>query len=78
MLFKATYYLGEHYVATREGRVFFGIRNVNSGSGVGCDLLAGSDTQTNTYEDGVRPVVYLKTDLQLKQGDEINHWTMVK
>lgn len=61
------YWLGSPYVCTYTGFAYFGLRLVGSGF-VNIYDLYYSDGTTNTDYFGVRPVVYLKSDLVVVAG----------
>ena len=65
-----SYWLGSPYVNCAGGHVSFGLRFVVNG-GVDGNDLAGSDGDENTGSYGLRPVVSLKSEIQLDSDGKI-------
>ena len=67
---KVSYWLASSYVTTISSLAGFGMRSVYSYGNVYYDNLYGSYGRVNSPSRGVRPVVSLKSDIQLGEGTE--------
>lgn len=70
-------WLGSQYIYTTTGYNSFGIRGFSNGHSVGGYYLFYSYGFNRTYGSGIRPVVYLEQEVQLKENG-VNKWTIVK
>ena len=75
------YWLGSQYIYTYTGNVDFGVRYVgadenSSGDFIRGHCLFGSNYYMNTYNYGVRPIVYLKSDIQIMKSND--SWTILE
>ncbi len=75
------YWLGSQYIYTYTGNVDFGVRYVGADENSSVDFirghcLFGSNYYMNTYNYGVRPIVYLKSDIQIMKSND--SWTILE
>lgn len=64
---KQYYWLATQFVNTYEGDIGFGVRMIHSGYVRGNRMFNSNGTTYSNY-DGIRPIVYLKENLQLTDG----------
>lgn len=73
------YWLGANWITTTNGYLEYGIRVVGSGRyvGVGAALAKSYDLPASNHM-GVRPVVYLNSNIKLKATEKANHFEIIK
>ena len=67
------YWLASYYASARSDFVNWGLRVVDGG-GVSSNLLYFSYGDENSYSNGVRAVVSLKSDISLEWNDTAGEW----